>query len=165
VVPRSWTRFDDRQFGGGERIDLGITNGPGISGGIASSCAPQGTLPGGSNRLWMTPNPGCTRYGITVPDADPWFETNILTTAAWDPNASNVTLYFKAQNGPGGASYECLTGGATGRGGCFAIDAPDRIAVAGGGAVVPEPGTVVLMATGVAGLGLAAWRRRRRGVQ
>jgi hypothetical protein len=168
ATPRSWTRFDDRQFGGGERIDIGITNGTGISGGIASSCAPLGTLPGGSNRLWMTPNPDCTQYGVSVPDADPWFETDILTTTAWNPNASNVTMYFKAQNGPGGTSYECLVGGATGRGGCFQVDTPERFLdtpIGPGGQVVPEPGTLVMLATGVAGVGAVAWRRRRAAEQ
>ncbi len=157
-TPRSWAAFDDRQFGGGERIDLGITNGPGINGGIASSCAPQGSLPGGSNRLWMTPNPGCSRYGVTLPYADAWFTTDILTNGWWNPNADDVTLYFKAQNGPGGGSYECLVGGATARGGCFLVDGAQRLA---GAHVVPEPGTLVLLATGAAGLGVVAWRRRR----
>jgi hypothetical protein len=163
ATPRDWSRFDDKQYGGGERIDLGITNGTGISGGIASSCAPQGSLPGGNNRLWMTPNPDCTQNGVTTPDGDPWFETDLLTTTAWDPNASNVTVYFKAQNGPGGASYECILGGATGRGGCYDVDpyvADGGIVEPGPGQVVPEPGTLVLMATGVAGLGMLAWRRR-----
>ena len=158
ATPRAWTRFDDKQFGGGERIDMGITNGSGITGGIASSCAPPGSLPGGSNRLWMTPNPDCTRYGIAAIAGDPWFETDVLTTTGWDPNARDVTLYFKAQNGPGGASYECLLGGATGRGGCFTVDTPLHLS---GAEVVPEPGTLVLMATGVAGLAAAGWRRRR----
>ena len=158
ATPKSWARFDDKQFGGGERIDMGITNGSGITGGIASSCAPQGSLPGGSSRLWMTPNPDCTRYGIAAIAGDAWFETDVLTTTGWDPNAPDVTLYFKAQNGPGGASYECLVGGASGRGGCFAVDTPLRLS---GAEVVPEPGTLVLMSTGAAGLAAAAWRRRR----
>jgi hypothetical protein len=157
-TPAAWTAFDDGQFGGGERIDLGITNGSGVSGGIASSCAPQGSLPGGSNRLWMTPSPECAAYDVVARTNNPWFETDIFTTTTWDPNAADVTLYFKAQNGPDGASYECVLGGTTGRGGCYGIDGHLSAA---GAQVVPEPGTLVLMATGAAGVGVAAWRRRR----
>ena len=155
--PRPWLAVNDGQFGGGERIDLAIDNGAGISGGIASSCAPVGTLPGGSNRLWMTPNPGCELFTVADAAATPWFEARVLTTAAWDPNDDLVAVYLKGQNGPGGASWECLVGGARPRGDCADL--------AGGvgavGAVVPEPGTVVLVATGLAGVAVAGWRRRR----
>ncbi|AHG88291.1 hypothetical protein J421_0754 [Gemmatirosa kalamazoonensis] len=159
VAPASWQRFDDRQNGGGVDVDFGVDNGRGISGGIASSCARIGTLPGGSNRLWMTPVDGCDGYAITDRAAnDGWFETSFTTVETWDPRGDDVAVFFKGRNGPGGASYECLVGGTASRGDCeqlaLVADGPPP------GAVVPEPRTLVLVATGLGGVLIPGVRRR-----
>lgn len=160
--PDAWERFDDAQHGGGVNVDFGIDNGPGISGGIASSCAPASSLPGGSNRLWMTSVDGCSGYAIASATAnDGWFETRFQTAETWDPRGNDVALMFKGQNGADGGSYECVVDVDDPRGGC--VDADTYYARAGGpdGSVVPEPGTFLLMATGVVGVLVLAVRTRR----
>lgn len=161
-APAAWVAHDDRQYGGGVNVDLSIDNGTGVGDGLASSCAPAGTLPGGSNRLWITAVAGCGGYAVADAAAnDGWLEARLQTVQAWDPNAPGVSAFFKGQNGPGGASWECSVGGADPRGGCAdaaiytAQDVPP-------GAVVPEPRTVVLMATGLIGVFAPAVRRRLR---
>jgi hypothetical protein len=37
-----------------------------------------------------------------------------------------------------------------------------RLALAADSVITPEPGTAVLLAVGIAGLGFAAWRRRKK---
>lgn len=122
TAPAAWARFDDAQHGGGVNVDFGIDNGSGIGNGIASSCAPPSSLPGGSNRLWMTSVDGCGGYQIAGHAVDGWFETRFQTVEVWDPTGTDVALMFKGQNGPGGASYECVVGGGDPRGGCGDAD-------------------------------------------
>jgi hypothetical protein len=160
-APDSWQRFDDKQFGGGVNLDFGVYVGGGVSGGIASSCAPLGSLPGGSNRLWMTPVSGCAGYTIAGQALNEgWFETTFTTIETWDPRGTDVAAFFKGQNGPGGASYECLVGDGETRGNCN-----DDLTVDAAGNVVPmyatpEPGTVALVATGLLGLLVPVARKR-----
>ena len=154
VPPAQWTRFDDKVYGAGVNLDFGIDNGPGISNGIASSCAPVGGLPGGSNRFWMTPVDGCNGYfiaGSTLNDG--WFESGFVTAETWDPRGDDVSVFFKGQNGPGGASYECLVGDKESSGNCTDTQFDDStVGVPDGppSSTVPEPGTFVLVGTGVA---------------
>jgi hypothetical protein len=165
AAPGGWARFDDKQFGGGVNLDFGIDNGAGISGGIASSCASLGSLPGGSNRFWMTPVDGCANYTIASRALnDGWFEASFVTVESWNPNGGDVSVFFKGQNGPGGGSYECLVGGAQKRGDCSDAQFPDDPASPGGldpMSPVPEPRTFFLVGTGVVAV-LAVRHRRRR---
>lgn len=43
---------------------------------------------------------------------------------------------------------------------CFAVFGLDN--GDGNSAVTPEPGTIIMLATGLAGVGFAAWRRNRK---
>jgi MYXO-CTERM domain-containing protein len=44
----------------------------------------------------------------------------------------------------------------------FLMLACAQLALAGDSVATPEPGTATLLALGVAGLGIAAWRRRKK---
>jgi hypothetical protein len=161
TAPAAWVAHDDKQVGGGVTVDLAVANPNGVGAGIASSCAATGSLPGGSNKLWISAVAGCDGY--TVADAaanDGWFEVSVQTVDTWDPNAAGVSAFFKGQNGPGGASYSCSVGGATPTGDC--VDAGTYVTqtVGGPGGVVPEPQTVVLVATGLVGVFAPTIRRR-----
>jgi hypothetical protein len=109
--------------------------------GIASNCA---TTAGGTNlvpaatKLWMTPTCGTTN--VTSPTLNAgWVDISILTNQTWDPIAMNTTLVLN---------------GIDEQGRLYQID------YAFG--TNPEPFTVILLATGLAAMGGAQARRRRR---
>jgi hypothetical protein len=133
-----WALKNNTQIGGGVNLDMVTTvpQGSSVNNGIASQCA--SSLPGGTNTLWW--NPCATPAGASDPG---WIVLEFDITGTWD--LANSYLLVKGQSGLG--STECITGGANAN--C---------------SVVPEPLSMTLLATGLAGMsGIAALRRRRRG--
>jgi hypothetical protein len=138
-TPPPWWKVKNVPGAGGV---LGLDFSAGVNGNdgaIASSCGT--TLPGGSNDLWMTPT--CGSAAVTDPraPAHPDFGWTVLTFSVnsfWD--ISNTELQIHAQSNEG--STKCTTG----------VDCMPT---------TPEPATMALMATGLAGLAAARRRRRR----
>ncbi len=152
-TPAAWQVFNNTQFGGGINVDLGGENGNGVNNGIASSCAAAGSLPGGANELWMTPNADCSGgYSVTNAGLNGgWALFNFNVNQTFDPNDPGTILFVKAQNGPQGLSTECITSnGSNDNANC--MDVPPTTA--------PEPISMALLGTGLAGV--AAVRRRRK---
>jgi len=159
-TPGNWVISNNTQIGGGIKLDLVGTTNNGIGDGIASSCAPAGSLPGGSNELWMSPT--CGTSGVTNPNLNGGFVVFSFTiTQTWDPNASGTELLVKGQNGPNGLSTECITG--TGKNNnCGPFVPPPPPPPPPPPQVVPEPITMTLLGTGLIALGGAGLRRRRK---
>ncbi len=141
-TPAAWTLANNKQVGGGVKLDVVSKTTTGVHDGIASACAQNGQLPGGA-QLWM--NPCATPGGYNDPG---WITLTFSITGTWD--LESTYLLVKGQNGPNGASTECITGGNNLN--CMPTS------------VVPEPMTIVLLGSGLAGIGGARLlgRRRRR---
>jgi hypothetical protein len=137
-TPATWALKNDKQLGGGVNLDIAGSSGN-VNNGIASACGVAG-LPNGTNEFWMNP---CSQ-----PTATGWVTITFSISGTWD--VANTYLLVKGQNGPGGASTQCITGGANEN--CY--DIPNT--------PVPEPITIALMGSGLAGMGGLGWLRRRR---
>jgi hypothetical protein len=105
--------------------------------GIVSGCAAPGQLP--AVNLYSN---NCT------PDlSSNWVTFSFKISGTWDP--STAELQLRGLNGPNGARTECVTG-------------PTANPIANCTTVTPEPVTMSLLATGLAGMGGAGLIRRRR---
>ncbi len=142
-TPSQWVIKNSKQIGGGVNLDMVSTvpQGSSVNSSIASDCANPAQLPSGSNQLWQ--NPCAMPGGLSDPG---WIVMNFQITGTWD--LTNTFLLVKGQNGPNGASTECITGGSSQNCADFGV--------------VPEPITIALLGTGLAGVGGAGWLRRRR---
>jgi len=133
--PGGWA-IANQQLGG---FTFYRTNTPGgnATNGITSGCASSGQLP--SVPLYTnncTPNLGSN-----------WVTFTFKISGTWDPATSDLAL--RGINGPNGARTECLTGAT----GTLAANCTT---------VTPEPVTMSLLATGLAGMGGAGFLRRRK---
>jgi hypothetical protein len=138
--PPKWKVSNVPGAGGsfGLDFDAGVN---GNDGSIASSCANNANLPSGANDLWMTPACGSAQVTDAGPDFG-WVTMTFTMATGWNLDATNTQIQIHAQSDQG--SVKCTTGA-----GCDPAN------------VTPEPVTLALVGTGLAGLA-GAWRRRRR---
>ncbi|MBI1722497.1 MAG: PEP-CTERM sorting domain-containing protein [Gemmatimonadetes bacterium] len=134
--PSSWRIRNDVTAGGGVFLDL-LTQTPdgNANDGIASGCASN--LPPG--QYWQ--NPCSLPSSINDPG---YVQLNFTITGSWDLQNTIVNVHGNNR----GEETDCITGGELAN--CF-------------GASVPEPVTMTLMLTGLAGMGGFGLIRRRRG--
>jgi hypothetical protein len=140
-TPTPWRLANDKVVGGGIWLDLATKNVKGVDNGIGSSCG-LGSLPANSD-LFMSG--ACGTSGMSNASANGgWVVLEFDVSETWDPAAAGTELMVKGVNGPNGEVTVCLTSE-----NCSPAD------------VVPEPFTIALVGSGLAGIGLLRRRRKR----
>lgn len=138
--PTSWGLRNNATLG--FSVDWRMTS-PGSLGdnGIASGCATAGSIPGTID-VYENPCSG------DLSNPNDWTTFTFKISGTWDPNTSEVVL--RGINPTTGQATECWTG-ADPSGGTASCTT-----------VTPEPVTMSLLATGLAGMGGVGFLRRRK---
>jgi len=113
------------------------------NGGIASGCATSGELPGTPPNLFQNPCSALNGSG--------WVTFNFTTNGTnWDPSQTAISIRARDLTQTANNSTECWTDTSPGGRPATCVT------------ITPEPVTMTLLATGLAGMGGAGFFRRRK---